>query len=58
MIRVEVFNAAGAPVGINRELDIDREAMLSLDTAYLPTGVYFAVVQTEQERVVVSFVKN
>ncbi len=57
-IRVEVFNAAGTPVGINREFDIDREAMLSLDTAHLPTGIYFAVVQTEQERVVVSFVKN
>ena len=57
-MRVEVFNAAGTPVGINRKFDIDREAMLSLDMTYLPTGVYFAVVQTEQERVVVSFVKN
>ncbi|MBX2893325.1 MAG: choice-of-anchor B family protein [Saprospiraceae bacterium] len=56
-VRVEIFNAAGLPVGLQWELDVADAATLSIEASRLPNGVYFAVVQTEYERVVAQFLK-
>jgi len=56
--RVEIFNAAGQPLGIVRAVDLEQETVLPMELGHLPGGLYFAVVQTEGERVVVSFLKN
>ncbi len=57
-VRVEIFDAAGAPTDLNWEFEINREAVLPVETGRLPAGIYFAVVHTEQERKVIPFVKN
>lgn len=56
-VRVEIFNAAGIPTDLLWAFDLEQEFMLPVETGRLPAGIYFAVVQTEQERVVVQFLK-
>lgn len=56
-IRVDIFNAAGAHTGLNADVEVEKEALISFETAHLPTGVYFAVVQREQEKTVAQFLK-
>ena len=57
-VRVEIFNAAGQPLGLARAVDLEKETVLPMEMGHLPAGLYFAVVQPEGERVVVSFLKN
>ena len=56
-VQVEIFNAAGIPVGLSWDFDLEQETILPVETSQLPGGIYFAVVQTEQERVVAQFLK-
>jgi len=57
-IRVEVFNAAGHPTDLAWAIDLEKEMVLPVSVGHLPGGIYFAVVQTEGERRVVSFLKK
>jgi choice-of-anchor B domain-containing protein len=56
-VRVEIFNAAGQPVGLSWEFDLEHETVLPIEAGHLPTGLYFAVVQTEGKREVLRFLK-
>ena len=56
-VRVEIFNAAGLAVGLVWEFDLEQETLIPVNAGQLPRGVYFAVVQTEGERVVAQFLK-
>jgi len=57
-VRVEIFNAAGMPSGLSWTFDLEGESTLPVETAQLPAGMYFAVIQTAQERLVVPFLKQ
>jgi hypothetical protein len=54
---VEIFDAAGQAVGLSWKFDLEKETSLPLELGHLPGGLYFAVIQTEQERVTVQFLK-
>ncbi|MBK7938125.1 MAG: choice-of-anchor B family protein [Lewinellaceae bacterium] len=56
-VYVEVFNAAGLPVGLSWEFDLENERVLQINAEVLPRGLYFAVVRTEQGGSVLSFLK-
>ncbi len=56
-VRVELFNAAGLPAGLQWTFDLEHETTLPVELGQLPAGLYFAVVQTERERVTVPLVK-
>lgn len=56
-VRVEIFDAAGQSVGLSWEFELEKETALPMELGQLPGGLYFAVVQTEQERVTVQFLK-
>ena len=56
-VQVEVFNAAGSPVGLSWEFDLEEEKALPVEVGALPQGIYFAVVRTEREKSVLSFLK-
>lgn len=54
---MDVFNAAGLPVGLSWQLDVEHETALPVQLGHLPGGIYFAVLRTETERAVLQFLK-
>lgn len=56
-VRVEIFNAAGSPLGLVWEFDLEQETTVPLELGHLPAGVYFTVIQTGRERVIAPFLK-
>jgi len=56
-VQVEMFNAAGIPVGLNWSFELENETVLPVEMSHLPAGIYFAVIQTETERVVAQLFK-
>jgi len=57
-VRVEIFTAAGSPIGLAWEFELEHETTLPVQTGHLPQGLYFAVVQAEGRRVVLPFLKT
>lgn len=57
-VQVEIFNAAGSPVDLAWAFDLEKERRITVDTAHLPCGIYYAVVQTEAGQVNAKFVKK
>ncbi len=57
-VQVEMFNAAGIPVGLNWSFELENETVLPVEMSHLPAGIYFAVIQTETERVVAQLMKH
>ncbi|GAB4495161.1 MAG: hypothetical protein OHK0019_23480 [Saprospiraceae bacterium] len=57
-IQVEMFNAAGIPVGLNWSFELENETVLPVEMSHLPSGIYFTVIQTETERVVAQLMKH
>lgn len=56
-VRVEIFRANGQSTGQIWSLEVENDYMLSLPLAHLPAGAYFALVQTEGEKVTTTFIK-
>jgi len=57
-VRVEIFRADGQTTGQIWSLEVENEQMLSLSLAHLPAGAYFALVQSEQEKVAIAFFRS
>lgn len=57
-VRVEIFRANGQSTGQIWSLEIENEQTLSLSLAHLPAGGYFALVQSEGEKVTMTFIRS
>jgi choice-of-anchor B domain-containing protein len=56
-VHAEIFNASGSPLGLVLQFELEHETTLPVETGHLPSGVYFAVIQAEGQRVVLPFLK-
>lgn len=57
-VQVDVYDARMAATGLHWTLQAEGEVSLALQVGQLPAGTYYAVVRTENDRVVVPFVKG
>ncbi|MCB9305744.1 MAG: choice-of-anchor B family protein [Lewinellaceae bacterium] len=56
--KVSIFTIAGTPAGLSWNLDLEGEASFPLDLSNLPKGMYYALVTSEQEHLILPFFKG
>ncbi|MCB0574592.1 MAG: T9SS type A sorting domain-containing protein, partial [Saprospiraceae bacterium] len=54
-VRIAVFNVTGIPVDMSWEIELEGEAIIPVDAARLPAGVYFVAIMAGGERQILRF---